>query len=287
MAIRTPLNQEHYAMKIVKDLGMVATNSKPVRKAIFECSSCGAHEERIAQNSKKSLFCTTCQKREHARSLWKPLNQSDYKVRILEDKFIYPKPTEARRALVECTKCLKPFNMIVSTPMSKKQLLCGACHLEPTQNTSHPLYPIWNGIKQRCYSPKRKDYHRYGGIGVTMADEWKEDVNAFITWCEVNGWKPGLQVDKDIKCVEQNITPHIYSPETVTFVSASINVRAAVGRKVNQLTLTGEFIRSYDSAIEAGLDAGLKSGDPITNVCKGRAKTSAGYKWEYSHTEES
>lgn len=46
----------------------------------------------------------------------------------------------------------------------------------------HPLfymYYIWCSIKQRCTNPNVKNYHRYGGRGVTMCEEWMNDFEAF------------------------------------------------------------------------------------------------------------
>ena len=35
----------------------------------------------------------------------------------------------------------------------------------------HPLYQVFDGMKSRCYNPKKKNYHNYGGRGVTICDE--------------------------------------------------------------------------------------------------------------------
>lgn len=45
-----------------------------------------------------------------------------------------------------------------------------------------PLYQIWNGIRQRCFNPKIKNYKRYGFRGITMEPAWKDDFKAFRDW---------------------------------------------------------------------------------------------------------
>ena len=40
-------------------------------------------------------------------------------------------------------------------------------------------YICWRNIKQRCFSPSNKEYHNYGGRGITMCDDWL-DFNVFI-----------------------------------------------------------------------------------------------------------
>jgi hypothetical protein len=41
-------------------------------------------------------------------------------------------------------------------------------------------YKIWIGIKKRCYQPRTKGYMNYGGRGIVMCDEWRDDPVRFI-----------------------------------------------------------------------------------------------------------
>lgn len=58
----------------------------------------------------------------------------------------------------------------------------------------HPLYQIWNGMIQRCFNDKRKNYHRYGGRGITVCDRWL-DFNNFIADME-STYQKGLTIDR-------------------------------------------------------------------------------------------
>lgn len=67
--------------------------------------------------------------------------------------------------------------------------------------TSHKLYDILAGMKARCYNPKVKNYHRYGGKGITICDEWMDPdtgVQNFYDWSLANGWYEGcgLSIDR-------------------------------------------------------------------------------------------
>lgn len=42
-------------------------------------------------------------------------------------------------------------------------------------------YHSWRSIKQRCCNPRSKDYQRYGAVGVTMCQRWKDSYEAFLT----------------------------------------------------------------------------------------------------------
>lgn len=44
----------------------------------------------------------------------------------------------------------------------------------------HPLYKIWDGIKQRCHNPDNPAYDRYGGRGIAVCDCWRNDFMAFV-----------------------------------------------------------------------------------------------------------
>lgn len=286
--LRKPLNQEHYHMQIVEDLGIILKPGSNTRKryAIFACTECGAHVEYDTQNAKRALFCKPCGIKSQKAKLFKPLIQSEYKMNIIQDLGNVSTDSSLkayRKAIFECTVCNEHFEARAGTKESKVQFQCNSCATTKTTEYTHPLYAIWNGIKQRCYNPKRKDYNRYGAIGVTMAPEWKDDSNTFITWCLDNGWTPDLHIDKDIKCNEQGISPTIYSPNTISFVSPSRNAREATGKSVNQYTLDGTFIATYPSAIDAAEAIGKTNGNTITAVCRGNAHTTYGFKWKYNN----
>lgn len=83
---------------------------------------------------------------------------------------------------------------------------CNSCGCGEYENrvkncTSHRLsntrlYNIWCGMKQRCYYTKHKDYHSYGGRGITVCDEWKHDFKAFYDWAVNNGYRDDLTIDR-------------------------------------------------------------------------------------------
>ena len=42
-----------------------------------------------------------------------------------------------------------------------------------------PEYSVWSKMRRRCADPRIHDYHRYGGRGITVCNEWAEDFSAF------------------------------------------------------------------------------------------------------------
>lgn len=58
------------------------------------------------------------------------------------------------------------------------------------------LYRLWSGIKTRCYNSNDKKYMNYGGRGIKMADEWKNNFHSFATWAVCNGYEEHLTIDR-------------------------------------------------------------------------------------------
>ena len=81
-------------------------------------------------------------------------------------------------------------------------------------------------MKNRCYNKNEPAYKDYGLRGVKICDEWVDSPEIFIKWALENGYKKGLQIDKDIKAMQLGIDSLLYSPETCQFVSRKQNCNA-------------------------------------------------------------
>lgn len=62
--------------------------------------------------------------------------------------------------------------------------------------SKHPCYSVWKDMISRCYNPKNRWYHRYGGRGITVCDEWRYGPTAFCAWAEQNGYQKGVSLDR-------------------------------------------------------------------------------------------
>jgi len=58
-----------------------------------------------------------------------------------------------------------------------------------------PLYQCWVDIKHRCSNSKYRDYHCYGGRGISVCKEWMTFI-PFKDWALSNGYKRGLEIDR-------------------------------------------------------------------------------------------
>ncbi len=66
------------------------------------------------------------------------------------------------------------------------------CATEP----GHRLHRIWAGMKSRCYNPNATGYKNYGGRGISICDEWRDDFLSFLAWATKNGYQEGLTIDR-------------------------------------------------------------------------------------------
>jgi hypothetical protein len=48
----------------------------------------------------------------------------------------------------------------------------GHCHT--------PTHEVWRAMKQRCLNPKRLNFARYGGRGVSLCERWRDSYQAFL-----------------------------------------------------------------------------------------------------------
>lgn len=58
------------------------------------------------------------------------------------------------------------------------------------------LYSIWTGMKSRCYRKTSGGYKHYGGRGIKVCDEWRNDFKAFYDWAMANGYAEDLTIDR-------------------------------------------------------------------------------------------
>lgn len=65
-----------------------------------------------------------------------------------------------------------------------------------TRIKAHPIYDAWRNMKRRCYYKNSGYYQNYGGRGICVCAEWREDYNVFLAWALDHNWKEGLTLDR-------------------------------------------------------------------------------------------
>lgn len=52
------------------------------------------------------------------------------------------------------------------------------------------LYVVWCGMISRCTNPHHSSFHNYGGRGISVCDEWRDNYESFASWAIENGYDP-------------------------------------------------------------------------------------------------
>lgn len=67
--------------------------------------------------------------------------------------------------------------------------------LYPNDNKTR-LYRIWRAIKARTVYESQTQYKDYGGRGIVVCEEWKNNFYKFKEWALKNGYQDNLTIDR-------------------------------------------------------------------------------------------
>lgn len=110
-------------------------------------------------------------------------------IKDLEDR-VQPNGKSKRMALMKCD-CGTEFKTNLYSAISKSVNNCKKCagEISGAKNIKHglvknnnPVYWIWSDIKRRCYNKKCSSYSNYGLKGITMQENWINDVGLFFNY---------------------------------------------------------------------------------------------------------
>ena len=75
-------------------------------------------------------------------------------------------------------------------------------------------------MKQRCYRESNDNYKYYGGKGIIICDEWKNNFLNFYDWSIKKHWKSKLEIDR----IDSNKN---YDPNNCRYITKSENISRA------------------------------------------------------------
>jgi hypothetical protein len=205
--------------------------------------SCGCYKAECTQNTRITIEEINKQKPKNSR-----LTAIEYIGKIVNRK-------GKSRIKVKC-ECGEIFETSAPDFRNGKSLSCGCYNIDRIKERFTKYYPVIQSLRSaygnmisRCYDPSNSHYNSYGGRGVKVCDEWKDNYQNYLNWCLANGWRKGLEVDKDKKG-----NGLLYSPETCSILTKKEN---------------GSFKRNSIFFIYNGEKMNLKSICELENVSYG------------------
>lgn len=135
-----------------------------------------------------------------------------------EDKEKYGKYS-GRRVFAKCDcGIIKSINR--RSLLRGRTKSCGCLSIEKATKhglSNKKIYNVYRSMVQRCTDETHWLYHRYGGRGITICEEWARDITSFYYWSLSAGYKNGLTI-------ERKNNNKGYSPSNCKFVTLRENL---------------------------------------------------------------
>ncbi|WP_158712324.1 hypothetical protein [Streptomyces sp. NRRL F-5135] len=167
----------------------------------------------------------------------------------LEPPFLQTRGNGSRHSVVKCRcDCGSERTITANNLLNGNSASCGCLQrdIASAANTLHGatvarrgkvddpdsarLYTIWQGIKDRCNRKTHPAWPRYGGRGISICAEWRNDFSAFKAWALKHGYAVGLECDR--------VDPDAgYCPENCRWITKRKNIehmRRAWGDDLDQ-----------------------------------------------------
>ena len=172
-----------------------------------------------------------------------------------------------------CIKCGK-LSTIRATDLYNPKTNSCVCQLKrKSANYDKRLFSIYLSMKYRCYNITCRAYKNYGGRGIIVCDEWKNDFNNFYNWAVANGYKDDLTIDR----IDNNGN---YEPNNCRWITKSENTSIANHErpKYSKKVICIETSKIYNSIKEANKENNTTK---VGEVCNGHRKKAGGYHWKF------
>lgn len=164
-----------------------------------------------------------------------------------------PTSGKHRRVYVRC-ECGVEKECFLTVLRGGDAVSCG-CYRE-TRDVTHgltktPLYRTWSNMKSRCYDPNAKYFSEYGGRGIKVCPQWKDDFEAFHAWA-ITGYKTGLTLDRANNMAD-------YSPKNCRWVNRTTQQRNRRAQKGSSSQYVGVAFIQRSKKWGASIKHGGKS----------------------------
>ena len=96
----------------------------------------------------------------------------------------------------QCRSITKIFRMYYPDNARDTRTLREAFFPELSPTDYNSLRKRYDSLIKRCYDPCDRQYKDYGGRGIDVCDEWRQEFKSFVEWAIGHGYKRGLSMDR-------------------------------------------------------------------------------------------
>lgn len=146
-----------------------------------------------------------------------------------------------------CCDCGAIKNVSVKALTSGGTLSCGCLQRENRVShgmTKTSVYRVWNAMVRRCTSPADPSFHRYGGRGITVCDQWRMPGGFSTFFADMGECPSGHSLER----IDNNAG---YSPNNCKWETPANQAKNRVTTRL--LTLNGETKPLKDWARSLGI----------------------------------
>jgi hypothetical protein len=121
---------------------------------------------------------------------------------VVDEKMVQ-RPNKSRKYYLVRCDCGNEKWILAQNVRNGRSKSCGCMEseLKRIASTKHGLhkariYQTYHDMKDRCANPKNPRYHRYGGRGITVCDDWANSFENFYKWAMANGYTDDLTIER-------------------------------------------------------------------------------------------
>lgn len=207
------------------------------RKAMWKCRcDCGnivtVKGASLKTGNTKSCGCLNLEKISE-RSLADLTGQKFGRLTVLERS--ENSKTGKAKWLCKCD-CGNEVSVMSTSLISGRTKSCGCFHRETSAKNNYRhglrnkrLYGVWQGMIARCYNKNNSVYENYGGRGISVCKEWRNDFQSFYDWSMANGYDENAERGK--YTLDRINTRGNYEPDNcrwITIAKQQLNKRTNV-----------------------------------------------------------